>query len=94
MKFECKFVERLMLDKTINFRFVKTTDVLFSSGEEAGEESIGCVARVAENTEHPLEIVLTTQGNYKLYGKSGAMLKFLEKKYYTMNEIITWIKRI
>ena len=54
MKFECKFVERLMLDKTINFRFVKTTDVLFSSGEEAGEESIGCVARVAENTEHPL----------------------------------------
>ena len=57
MKFECKFVERLMLDKTINFRFVKTTDVLFFFVLEAGEESIGCVARVAENTDHPLEIV-------------------------------------
>lgn len=94
MKFECKFVEHLMQDKTVNFRLVKTTDLLFSTGEPAGEEAIGCIARVAEDTEHPLEIVLTTAGNYKLYTKTGAMIKFLEKKYYTLGEIITWIKRI
>lgn len=94
MKFNIKLVEHLMRDKSLNFRFVKADDVLFSTGEEAGEESIGNVARIAEDTNLPLEIVLTMHGNYKLYDKRGTMLKFLDHKYYTLEDVIFCLRKI
>lgn len=94
MKFDSSFVEKLMSDKSLKFRLVGVKDILFHNNEEAGEESIGNVARVAENTPLPLEIVLTTAGNYKLFDKQGKMVKFLDKKYHTLEEIIYYIKRL
>lgn len=94
MKFDSSFVEKLMSDRSLKFRLVGVKDILFHNNEEAGEESIGNIARVAENTAFPLEIVLTTAGNYKLFDKQGKMVKFLDKKYHTLEEIIYYIKRL
>lgn len=94
MKFNIKLVEHLMRDRSLNFRFVEAADVLYSTGEEAGIESIGNVARITENTDLPLEIVLTMHGNYKLYDKNGTMVKFLDHKYYTLEDVIFCLRKI
>jgi hypothetical protein len=94
MEFDFEFVQKMMEDSSLDFRFVNEKDTLFHTGELACEEAKGNVARILEKTPMALEIVLTTAGNYKLYNSNGTMLKFLDKKYHTLTEIIFWIKRI
>lgn len=94
MEFDFEFVQKMMEDSSLDFRFVNEKDVLFHTGKIAGDEAKGNVARILEKTPMALEVVLTTNGNYKLYNKQGTMLKFLDKKYHTLAEIIFWIKRI
>ena len=63
---------------------------------EKNEIELICLTcgKTFQKTPMALEIVLTTKGNYKLYNSKGTMLKFLDKKYHTLSEIIFWIKRI
>ena len=50
MEFDFEFVQKMMEDSGLDFRFVNEKDVLFHTGETAGEEAKGNVARILEKT--------------------------------------------
>lgn len=93
MKFSAAFIEQLMMDKNTGLRFVTPNDILFESKEPAGEEAVGVVLRIAEDSNNPLEVHLTTAGNFKIYDKLGCMVKFFDTKYEHIKDIVRFLKK-
>ena len=93
MKFSAAFIEQLMMDKNTGLRFINSNDILFETQESAGEEAVGNVIRLAEDSNNPLEVHMTTSGNFRVYNKLGSMIKFFDTKFEHIKDIVSFLKK-